>query len=104
MVHVTFVANSGEESTSISPGEESLMQVAVNNDIEGIEAECGGEMNCGTCHVYVDQAWCSQLVAPSDAELEMIEVLDKPRPESRLSCQIRLSSELDGLRVIVAGA
>lgn len=80
------------------------MQVAVNNDIDGIEAECGGELNCGTCHVYVDQKWCSRLVEASQSELEMIEVLDQPRPESRLSCQIRLSEGLDGLRVTVAGS
>ena len=79
------------------------MQVAVNNDVEGIEAECGGEMNCGTCHVYVDQNWRERLDEPSESEQEMIEVLDQPRPESRLSCQVPIKEQLDGLRVTVVG-
>jgi 2Fe-2S ferredoxin len=85
---------------------QSVMDVAVNADVPGIDAECGGEMACGTCHVYVDAEWVDRLPEQSDDEREAIKtlVVGEVRPESRLSCQIRVSPELDGLSVEVPEA
>ncbi|MFJ2028748.1 2Fe-2S iron-sulfur cluster-binding protein [Streptosporangium sp. NPDC087985] len=80
---------------------QSVMQAAVNNDIPGIEAECGGEMNCGTCHVYVDAEWVEHLPERDHDEEDMLDVIDEARPNSRLSCQLVFHEDLDGLRVIV---
>lgn len=82
---------------------QSMMDVAVNGDVPGIDAECGGEMACGTCHVYVDPEWIDRVPEQSDDEREAIEtlVVSEVRPVSRLSCQIRVIPELDGLSVEV---
>jgi ferredoxin, 2Fe-2S len=76
----------------------SLMQAAVDAGIDGIAADCGGSLTCATCHVIVDAAWLAQLPPRSGDEDAMLEMTAHPRqPGSRLSCQIRLSDELDGL-------
>lgn len=81
------------------PGQ-SLMQAAVAANIAGIEADCGGLMTCGTCHVYVREPHASQLPLPLDDEGSMLDFTASPRkPNSRLSCQIQLTQELDGLAV-----
>jgi ferredoxin, 2Fe-2S len=81
------------------PGQ-SLMQVAMTENVEGIEAECGGLMTCSTCHVYVREPHASRLPPPSADELGMLGFTAAPRqPNSRLSCQIDLSDALDGLTV-----
>ncbi|MEJ1161801.1 2Fe-2S iron-sulfur cluster-binding protein [Prosthecomicrobium sp. N25] len=68
----------------------------------GIKAECGGACACGSCHVYVDPAWTDQLVPPSDEEVEQLDLIYESEPNSRLSCQILLRPELDGLAVTLA--
>jgi len=68
----------------------------------GVEAICGGAMSCGTCHVYVDEAWWDRLPPADDAEEGLLQCLDARREMSRLSCQIRLAPELDGLELVVA--
>ncbi len=78
---------------------DSVMEGAVNNMVDGIIAECGGNCNCATCHVYVEEAWADKLPSPSSEEREMLEGAADPRPTSRLSCQIKVSEELDGLVV-----
>jgi ferredoxin, 2Fe-2S len=79
---------------------DSLMHTAVGNNVTGIEADCGGMLSCATCHVYVREPFASQLPPPADDELAMLEFTAAPRrPNSRLSCQIELSAELDGLTV-----
>jgi 2Fe-2S ferredoxin len=79
---------------------QSLMQAAVAANVDGIEADCGGLMTCATCHVYVREPHASQLPAPSEDELGMLEFTAAPRKSnSRLSCQIALTEELDGLTV-----
>ena len=99
---ITFIdGDLGEREVKFSDGE-SVMTVAVNNDVAGIEGECGGEMSCGTCHVYVSQAWLTRVPRPSAEEVEMLEVVDDQRPESRLGCQITLTGEMDGIVVTVA--
>jgi 2Fe-2S ferredoxin len=75
------------------------MAGAVRNDVPGIDAECGGACACATCHVYVDEAWRARVGAASDMERNMLEFAGDVRPDSRLSCQIRVTKELDGLVV-----
>lgn len=78
----------------------SLMQEAVNAGVEAIAADCGGCLNCATCHVIVDSDWAARLPAPAADELSMLEMTAAPREAaSRLSCQITLAPTLDGLRV-----
>jgi 2Fe-2S ferredoxin len=78
----------------------SLMRTAVDAGIDGIAADCGGCLTCATCHVIVDAAWAEKLSPPTDDELAMLEMTAAPRrPTSRLSCQLVLSAELDGLVV-----
>ncbi len=77
----------------------SVMQGATENLIEGIVAECGGCCSCATCHCYVDEAWLGKLEEPSDVEKDMLECAVDPKPNSRLSCQITVTDELDGLVV-----
>lgn len=82
----------------------TVMHLAVGNLVDGIDAQCGGVMQCGTCHVFVDSAWADRVGPPSAAEaamLEGIEIVAEVRPTSRLSCQIHITEELDGLVVHV---
>jgi 2Fe-2S ferredoxin len=80
----------------------SVMDHAVNNDVPGIVAECGGEMNCGTCHVFVDQPFLSSVPEKSYDESDMLDVIPSANECSRLSCQLIFSPELNGLHVKVA--
>jgi 2Fe-2S ferredoxin len=76
------------------------MQAAVAANVDGIEADCGGLMTCGTCHVYVREPWASRLRPPDPDELAMLDFTASPRrPNSRLACQIDLTDALDGLTV-----
>ena len=81
---------------------QSLMRAAVDGGIDGIKADCGGVMSCATCHVYIDLAWIARLPAPSSDEDAMLEMTAAQRmPTSRLSCQIALDANLDGLTVVL---
>ena len=75
------------------------MEGAIQNDIPGIDADCGGSMACATCHVYVDQQWIDKIPKAEDAENDMIDMAFEPKKNSRLSCQIIVSEELNGLEV-----
>ena len=77
----------------------SVMEGAIQNDISGIDADCGGAMACATCHVYVEENWFNKLTKAEDAEVDMIDMAYEPKKNSRLSCQIIVSDELDGLEV-----
>ena len=77
----------------------SVMEGAVQNDIPGIDADCGGAMACATCHVYVEENWFNKLPKAEDAEVDMIDMAYEPKKNSRLSCQIIVSDELEGLEV-----
>ncbi len=77
----------------------SVMEGAIQNDIPGIDADCGGSMACATCHVYVEEKWLNKLPKAEDAENDMIDMAYNPKKNSRLSCQIILSDELDGLEI-----
>jgi 2Fe-2S ferredoxin len=77
----------------------TVMETAINNDIPGILATCGGSCACATCHVYVDQAWYGKLDPPSLDELDMLDTAHDLQPTSRLSCQIPVTEAIDGLVV-----
>ena len=88
-----------EQAVRAEPGM-TLMQAAVDHDIDGMEADCGGMLTCATCHVYVEAAWQALLPPATDDELAMLDFAAAPREVgSRLSCQITLASDHDGLRV-----
>jgi len=80
----------------------SVMEGAINNDIDGIVAECGGACACATCHSYVDDAWLDKLAAMDDMEDSMLDAAFERKANSRLTCQIEVSDELDGLVIHVA--
>ena len=77
----------------------TVMEGAVQNDIPGIDADCGGGMACATCHVYVKEEWLDKLPAKEDGEEDMLDMAFEPKQNSRLSCQLIISDELDGLVV-----
>jgi 2Fe-2S ferredoxin len=79
----------------------SVMEGAVQNDIPGIDADCGGGMACATCHVYVKEEWFDKLPKKEDGEEDMLDMAFEPKQNSRLSCQVLVSDELDGLTVSI---
>ena len=81
---------------------ESVMRTALQNDVPGIVGECGGELSCGTCHVYVDPNWTGKVEPQSEEERELLDMMDDVRAESRLSCQVHVSPVLDGFVARVA--
>jgi 2Fe-2S ferredoxin len=98
MVTIVFVSNDGRERRQVSaaPGE-SVMRAAVKAGVPGIDADCGGACACATCHVYVERAWRDAIGAPNEMEIAMLEAATDFRPESRLSCQIKIRPEFEGL-------
>ena len=97
---ITYKAHEGGSRQIDVPVGSSVMQGAVKNGIDGIIAECGGNCMCATCHVYVDAAWLDKLEPVSDTEDAMLDSTGSERlPNSRLSCQIKVTPELDGLVV-----
>jgi 2Fe-2S ferredoxin len=77
----------------------SVMEGAIQNNISGIDADCGGSMACATCHVYVEEKWLDKLPKAEEAEVDMIDMAFEPKKNSRLSCQLIVSDELNGLIV-----
>ena len=99
-VHLIGPASAPGETTLEAKEGQSLMQAAIAANVRGIEADCGGLLSCATCHVYVREPFASQLAPPEEDESAMLEFTASPRrPNSRLSCQIALAPELDGLTV-----
>ena len=103
MAKITFIDPSGTAHTVDGEIGSTVMETAIRNNIAGIEAECGGACACATCHVYVDEAWREKTGEPSPMEEDMLDFGYDVRPNSRLSCQIKVSDELDGLVVHGAG-
>ncbi len=99
MTRIVFIDHQGEETVVAANNGESVMEAAINNNIEGIVAECGGACACATCHVYIDPAFKALTGEASEMEQAMLDFTDGVTDESRLSCQIDVSDELDGLRV-----
>ncbi len=102
MANVTYISHSGESTTINVPVGSSVMEGAVKNGVDGIVAECGGACMCATCHVYVDPAWLPKLDPIGDEQEEMLGATAADRkPNSRLSCQIAMRQEFDGLVVVM---
>ena len=99
MPKITYIENSGNPHTIEVANGLSVMEGAVQNDIPGIDADCGGGMACATCHVYVNEKWLDKLPAKEDGEEDMLDMAFEPKQNSRLSCQLIVSDELDGLVV-----
>ncbi len=100
MASLTFVSPDGQQKVVETRPGISVMQAAINEGIDGIVAECGGNAMCATCHVYVDPAWEAKVPAIKQDEEDMLDsTASERRPNSRLSCQIDMSPELDGLVV-----
>ena len=99
MPQITFIDPAGTARTIDAPVGQTVMETAIKNDVPGIEAECGGACACATCHVYVDEAWREKVGDPSPMEEDMLDFGYDVRPNSRLSCQIKVADELDGLIV-----
>lgn len=99
MPRIIYIAADGTRSEVEGKIGESVMLTAVNNNVPGIVAECGGACSCATCHVHVDPDWYGKLPEPDDMEKDMLEFAMDPDETSRLSCQISITEELDGLTV-----
>ncbi|MFC7050916.1 2Fe-2S iron-sulfur cluster-binding protein [Emcibacter nanhaiensis] len=97
MPKVIFIEQSGKAHVVEASENSSAMNVAVENDVPGIEGDCGGNCACGTCHVHVDPVWLDKVGKPDDAELSMLDFATDVRENSRLSCQIKMTADLDGL-------
>jgi 2Fe-2S ferredoxin len=99
MPRITYIAFGGDEHPVDAASGLSVMEAAVRNNVPGIDADCGGASACATCHVYVDEAWLDRTGQRTDMEQAMLAFAEAVEPNSRLSCQIRLSEALDGLVV-----
>ena len=99
MPKITYIEHSGKSHVVDVPNELSVMEGAVQNNIPGITADCGGACACATCHVYVDEKWFGKLKKKDEAEQDMLDMAFEPNKFSRLSCQISVSDELDGMAV-----
>ena len=99
MPKITYIEQNGNSKTIEVDNGLTVMEGAVQNNIPGIDADCGGGMACATCHVYVEDLWLNKLPKAEDAEQDMIDMAYKPNKNSRLSCQIIVSDEIDGLTV-----
>ena len=101
MPKLTVVAFDGTRFEIDAESGSTVMENAVKNGVPGIEAECGGACACATCHVYVDDAWTDKVGTPDVMEEDMLDFAFEPKPVSRLSCQIKMTDEFDGLVVHV---
>lgn len=99
MVAITFIEHTGAVHKVDGPEGATAMETAVRNGVPGIVAECGGACACATCHVYVDEAWVGATGEPGPMEEDMLDFASDVQPNSRLSCQIKLTDKLDGLVV-----
>jgi 2Fe-2S ferredoxin len=99
MAKITFIDSEGTARTVDGEVGSTVMETAIKNGVPEIEAECGGACACSTCHLYVDQAWWEKVGVPSPMEADMLDFAFEVKPNSRLSCQIKVADELDGLVV-----
>ncbi|MFC7049992.1 2Fe-2S iron-sulfur cluster-binding protein [Emcibacter nanhaiensis] len=100
MIKVTYIEFEGPEREISAAEDVSLMEAATQNDINGIDGDCGGACACATCHCYIDSSFLDRLPPLSETEDQLLDNVASPRlPNSRLGCQIKLSPELDGIQV-----
>ena len=99
MAKITYIEHDGTAHTVEVKTGLSVMEGAIRNNVPGIDADCGGACACATCHVYVDEAWAAKTGTASAMEESMLDFAEEVQPTSRLSCQIRVSDDLEGLIV-----
>ena len=99
MPKITYIEHNGKSHTLEVANGLTVMEGAVQNNITGIDADCGGSCACATCHVYVDKKWFNKLPNKESAEEDMLDMAFEPKKFSRLSCQLAVSDALDGLVV-----
>ena len=99
MPKITFIDADGESRTVEGRNGSTLMETAIQNNVPGIDADCGGACSCATCHVYVEDEWIEVVGPPQPMEEDMLDFAFEVRPGSRLSCQVKVSDALDGLVV-----
>jgi len=99
MTKITYQDNQGNSNTIDVENGLTIMEGAIQNKIPGIDADCGGSMACATCHVYVEEKWLNKIPKAEEAEIDMIDMAYEPKKNSRLSCQLIVTDELDGLKV-----
>jgi 2Fe-2S ferredoxin len=101
MPRIVFIEPGGGRREIVAPLGITLMEAARQHGVQGVVAQCGGACACATCHVYIDPAWLARLEPREDMEEGMLETAWEPRDNSRLSCQIHITADLDGLQVTV---
>ena len=99
MPKITYIEHNGKSHQIEVANGLTVMEGAIQNNISGIDADCGGSCACATCHVYIDEKWFNKLSKKEDAEQDMLDMAFEPKKTSRLSCQITATDELDGLVV-----
>ena len=99
MPKITYLEKNGKSHTIDVSNGLTVMEGAIQNDIPGIDADCGGGMACATCHVYVKEEWLDKIPKKEDGEEDMLDMAYEPKKNSRLSCQIIVTDDLDGLVV-----
>ena len=99
MAKITYITHAGDARTLDVKTGLTVMEGAIKNNVPGIDADCGGACACATCHVYVDEAWMDKVGSPSAMEESMLDFAEGVKSNSRLSCQIKVTDELDGLSV-----
>ena len=99
MTKITYIEHNGKSHTIDVENGLTVMEGAVQNNIPGIDADCGGSMACATCHVYVKEDWFNTVPSKTEGEDDMLDQAYEPKKNSRLSCQLTISNELDGLIV-----
>ena len=99
MAKITYITHDNQNHTIDVQNGLTVMEGAVQNDIPGIDADCGGSMACATCHVYVNDEWYNKLDEKTEGEDDMIDQAYDPKKNSRLSCQITVSDKIEGLIV-----
>ena len=99
MPKITYIDFEGTKREVEATVGESLMEAAISNDIPGIDADCGGACACATCHVYINEGWADKVKAAEELETEMLSVVEEQKDSSRLSCQVQVTEEMDGLIV-----
>ena len=99
MAKITYIEHNGKSHTISVDNGLTVMEGAVQNDVPGIDADCGGSMACATCHVYVKEDWLNKINSKSEGEDDMLDQAFEPKSNSRLSCQLVVSDQLDGLIV-----
>lgn len=99
MPTVHFISYTGQRRSVEVPADEVVMQAAVRNGVPGIDADCGGQCACATCHVYVEAPWAALLPPMGEHEDTMLELANERRDSSRLACQLKLVAALDGIEI-----